>query len=298
MKSKNSIVFSAALMFMILLVGCTNSTAYDHAPTSPTASFDTDSPYHTIQSEPVPSQIAPTPEVNSSPEITPMLESTATPYVKIDGQGYFDEALFVGDSIMEGIRQYVAAKRQDGEVLGTAKFLTSTMGISLAGLLGEQEVNVQFSYQGRECLLEDILTDIAPRRVFLLLGLNDLSSDPDVEVADCVDRYARLIERLQISCPQIEFIIITTPPKVASSWLPDYTANRSFNNQLIGKYVEALIEMCIEQDIPYVDAYTALKDENDALPDNFCRDGFIHLNHQGAAVVVETLESFAQGGKT
>lgn len=158
MKSKNSIVFSAALMFMILLVGCTNSTAYDHAPTSPTASFDTDSPYHTIQSEPVPSQIAPTPEVNSSPEITPMLESTATPYVKIDGQGYFDEALFVGDSIMEGIRQYVAAKRQDGEVLGTAKFLTSTMGISLAGLLGEQEVNVQFSYQGRECLLDSVYT--------------------------------------------------------------------------------------------------------------------------------------------
>lgn len=129
-------------------------------------------------------------------------------------------------------------------------------------------------------------------------AVNDLSSDPDVIVADCVDRYTRLIERLQISCPQIEFIIITPPPKVASSWLPDYTANRSFNNQLIGKYVEALIEMCVQEDIPYIDAYTALKDENNALPDNFCRDGFIHLNHQGAAVVVEAVESFAQGDKT
>jgi lysophospholipase L1-like esterase len=295
MKFKYSIAFSITLTFVMLLAGCTNSNAYDYAPPEP---FDSDLPYHTIQSEPVPSQAAPTPAATPFPEITPVPETTATPCVEIDGQEYFDEALFVGDSIMEGIRQYVVAKRQDGEALGTAKFLTSTMGISLEGLLGEQEINVQFNYQGRECPLEDILTDIAPHRVFLLLGLNDLSSDPDVIVADCVDRYTRLIERLQISCPQIEFIIITPPPKVASSWLPDYTANRSFNNQLIGKYVEALIEMCVQEDIPYIDAYTALKDENNALPDNFCRDGFIHLNHQGAAVVVEAVESFAQGDKT
>lgn len=295
MKFKYSIAFSITLTFVMLLAGCTNSNAYDYAPPE---TFDSDFPYYTIQSEPVPSQAAPTPAVTPMPEITPVLETTATPHVEIDGQEYFDEALFVGDSIMEGIRQYVVAKRQDGEALGTAKFLTSTMGVSLEGLLGEQETNVQFNYQGRECPLEDILTDIAPHRVFLLLGLNDLSSDPDVIVADCVDRYTRLIERLQISCPQIEFIIITPPPKVASSWLPDYTTNRSFNNQLIGKYVEALIEMCVQEDIPYIDAYTALKGENNALPDNFCRDGFIHLNHQGAAVVVEAVESFAQGDKT
>ena len=134
MKFKYSIAFSITLTFVMLLAGCSNSNAYDHAPPE---TFDSDFPYYTIQSEPVPSQAASTPAVTPMPEITPVLETTATPHVEIDGQEYFDEALFVGDSIMEGIRQYVVAKRQDGEALGTAKFLTSTMGVSLEGLLGE-----------------------------------------------------------------------------------------------------------------------------------------------------------------
>ena len=44
-----------------------------------------------------------------------------------------------------------------------------------------------------------------------------------------------------------------------------------------------------------MDAYEALRDEDGALPDELCRDGYVHLNHQGAAVVVEALEAFAEG---
>ena len=44
-----------------------------------------------------------------------------------------------------------------------------------------------------------------------------------------------------------------------------------------------------------MDTYESLKDENGAWPDNFCRDGYIHLNHQGAAVVVDALNAFVEG---
>lgn len=126
-------------------------------------------------------------------------------------------------------------------------------------------------------------------------SLNDLASDPNAVVADIVDRYSRLIANLQAASPRTEFIIITNPPKVVSQWLPDYTANRGFGNQLIDEFVSALTQMCREQGVPYVDAYECLKDENGALPDDFCRDGYIHLNHQGAAVVVDALNAFAEG---
>ena len=208
---------------------------------------------------------------------------------------YFDNALFVGDSIMEGIRQYVAVQRQEGELLGTAQFLTTTMGVSLADLVGDRDNGVRFSYQGEERPLEDIVADIAPRRVFLLLGLNDLASDQDPVITDIVERYIRLIDSLQTACPGVECVIITNPPKVASQWLPDYTANRRFGNALIQELVDGLTQMCRENNIPYVDAYEGLKNEHGALPDAYCRDGYIHLNHQGAAVVVEALEAFAEG---
>lgn len=218
-----------------------------------------------------------------------------TPSPESEEGNYYDNALFVGDSIMEGIRQYVASQRQEREMLGTARFLTTTMGVSLADLVGDWDGGVQFSYQGEERPLEDIVADIAPRRVFLLLGLNDLASDTDPVIADVVDRYIRLIDSLQRACPGMECVIITNPPKVASRWLPDYTANRHFGNELIGDFVDAITQMCRENNIPYVDAYACLKDENGVLPDDYCRDGYIHLNHQGAAVVVEALEVFAEG---
>lgn len=117
------------------------------------------------------------------------------------------------------------------------------------------------------------MAEIAPRRVFLLLGLNDLASDPDPAVEEVVDRYTRLILNLRSACPGVEFIVITDPPKVASRWLPDYTVNRDLDNELIGKFVDELKAVCPEWNIPYVDAYEALRDENGALPDDCCRDG-------------------------
>lgn len=261
----------------LALVGCARQT--EEIPPSA-------EPTHT----PPPSESVPFPPTEP-PIPTP---TPSPPPVEEEGE-YFDNALFVGDSIMEGIRQYVAAQRKEGEMLGTAKFVTSTMGVSLADLVGDRELGVGFTYRGEEKSLEDIVVEIAPRRVFLLLGLNDLSSDPNVVVADIVERYSRLISNLQAASPGTEYIIITNPPKVASQWLPNYTANRGFGNPLIDEFVTALTQMCREQNIPYVDAYENLKDEHGALPDNFCRDGYIHLNHQGAAVVVDALNAFAEG---
>lgn len=261
----------------LALVGCARQT--EEIPPSA-------EPTHT----PPPSESVPLPPTEP-PIPTP---TPSPPPVEEEGE-YFDNALFVGDSIMEGIRQYVAAQRKEGEMLGTAKFVTSTMGVSLADLVGDRELGVGFTYRGEEKSLEDIVVEIAPRRVFLLLGLNDLSSDPNVVVADIVERYSRLISNLQAASPGTEYIIITNPPKVASQWLPNYTTNRGFGNPLIDEFVTALTQMCREQNIPYVDAYENLKDEHGALPDNFCRDGYIHLNHQGAAVVVDALNAFAEG---
>lgn len=275
------------LALALLLAGCAADAATPAQPPEP-------SPAPSAEAAP-PSADAPVPALAQAPEPSQPEPSQPGPSQEPEEGGYFDNALFVGDSIMEGVRQYVAARRQEGEALGTARFLTSTMGISLADLTGGREPGVQFSYKGEDQPLEDIVAEIAPRRVFLLLGLNDLASDPDPVVLDVADHYIDLILQLRSACPGVEFVVITNPPKVASQWLPDYTVNRNFGNELIGDFVDELKAACGEQDIAYVDAYEALRDERGALPDQFCRDGFLHLNHQGAAAVVEALEVFAEG---
>lgn len=226
--------------------------------------------------------------VQSAPEDNDILD-VLLPNLRDDA--YFEKTSFIGDSIMEGIRQYVAAERKNRTTLGEAKFLTSIMGITLADLVGDNNPCMYYSYGGKEAPLEELLADLDINRVFLLLGLNDLSATT-AATEEVVERYARLITNLKESFSEIEVIVITTPPKTASSWLPAYVTNRSFGNERIGEFVAALIAMCDENGVPYIDAYGALKDEAGALPDDFCRDGYIHLNNAGSEVVVDTLYAF------
>jgi len=219
-------------------------------------------------------------------------ESTDPAPQNVRNDAYFDNALFIGDSIMEGIRQYVAMARKTEPTLSDAAFLASTQGISLADLVGDRQTGVAYHYKGEAMPLTDIVTAIAPNRVFLLIGLNDMAAkEADTTVA--MDRYGRLIDLLQATLPNAEIIVMTNPPKVAGSWLPDYTPNRQFGNALIDEYVAALQALCTQRNIPCVDTHAALSDDSGVLPEAYCRDGFVHLSNDGAAVVVEALYAFA-----
>ena len=238
---------------------------------------------------------APTPSPAATPE--PAAESTPAPEpVPATAPGrpndaYFDNALFIGDSIMEGVRQYVARNRSVEPTLSDAQFLTSVAGISIAGLARN---GAGYRYQGADRSLQQILTQAAPARVFLMLGLNDLAAaDPDI--VEIISSYDTLISQIREAVPDAEVIVMTNPPKAASGWLPDYTANRNFNNALIADFVEALIRLCGSRGIPYVDTHQALQDGSGALPDDYCRDGYVHLNDEGSKVVVDALYVFAGG---
>lgn len=228
-------------------------------------------------------QLPEAPEVSEAPEV---------PKANPKNDEYFDGTLFVGDSIMEGIRQYVARARKEETVLGNAKFVTTTVGISVADLTGNRDEGIYFSYRGEEMSVSDILRTANPQRVFLLLGLNDLAAGYDNAVT--VERYIGLINTLKSEFTDIEFIVITNPPKVQSQWLPSYVKNKGFDNELILDFVTRLKELCAENGIETVDIYTPLCNENGALDNDNCRDGYVHLNDSGSKIAVDALYKFAE----
>lgn len=251
----------------------------------------------TAMPEPTPSEEPnPEPTPKPTPEPTPVPTATAEPTSPVVSstqlEAYFEDTVFIGDSIMEGVRQYVAKNRGKEPTLGSAQFLTSTIGVSVADLLEGEKEGPFYRYNGKSQPLLQILSQMECKRIFLQLGLNDMAAaNPVVEKS--IEQYSQLVDLLQGAAPGAEIIIITNPPKVASTWLPTYTPNRSFGNKLISEYVDGLVQMCDTRGIPYVDAHTALLDDNGALPDNYCRDGFVHLNDAGSKVVVEELYRFA-----
>lgn len=301
----------AALCAALIFTGCAASPApeTDSAQSAPDSSQTTGTtvqqPEDAVSSaEEHPDQtkeVAPAPENGAqlpAPESggqTSASSSTPTDSRPQTAEAFFQNTLFVGDSIMEGIRQYVMSQREETSCLGDAKFLTTTIGISLADLVGDRQAGIFYSYKGQETALEDIVTDLCPDRIFLLLGLNDLSViEENPQVSQVVDRYRRLAENLTACLPETQIVIITNPPKIASAWLPDYAVNRSFSNQLIDDFSASLMEMCQSEGIACIDAHTLLQDTSGALPEDYCRDGYVHLNNAGSAVVVDALYQFAQ----
>ena len=293
---KQALILLCALVCAAALCACAAGSKAPAAPApetaAPTAAL-AQTPEPVITEAPAPVETAPPSVETEEPAPEPTGEPEPEPVVlNPKNDAYFDDALFIGDSIMEGIRQYVAKCREETPTLGEAKFLTSVAGIGVIDLVGDRHIGRYYAYKGVYRPLEEIVAEIAPGRIFLLLGLNDLAEvKPSVD--DIAERYFRLIDLLQELFPDAEIVVLTNPPRTASAWLPDYTPNRSFGNALIDAFVEALIGGCEARGIPYVDIHGALADENGALPEEWSRDQFVQLSNEGAQVVVDTLYAFA-----
>lgn len=235
--------------------------------------------------EPVPVLPEPEPEPIQEPEPIPEPEPEPEP---VWDESWFDGALFVGDSIMEGVRQYVVKARKNGPLLGSAQFLTATTGISLADLLGEGDGD-RFRYGTVSGDLSAVAKSMEAKKLILLLGLNDLAGTAD-SVEQTAERYIRLLEGLRAE--GFDLLVLLNPPKVASTWLPQYAANRDFGNRRIDAFVTALTEALEQNGYPYADTHAALSDDRGYLPDAWCRDGYVHLNDTGAAALVDAVYEY------
>ena len=86
-----------------------------------------------------------------------------------------------------------------------------------------------------------------------------------------------------------ELYVLLNPPKVASSWIPKYTTNQDFGNRLIDAFVTQLTARLEQSGYAYIDTHTALSNEKGYLPDDWCRDGYVHINDTASAVLLDTV---------
>ena len=239
---------------------------------------------------------APSPEPAATQTLppAPTPSPSPTPFHSSRNDAYFNGALFIGDSIMEGVRRYVTDQRGEEPTLGEAKFLTSMLGIGLVDLLGERDWHYSFRFRGVDMPLDEILGYIQPRRVFLMLGMNDLQQQP-VTPEIVLERYMRVLDLIAEALPDAELIAMTATPVTASEAerRPVYVRNEAFGNNMVQIYVQMFKEECEKRDIPYVDVYTALCDDNGTLPEEYSSDGRIHLTEDASKLVVDALYAYA-----
>lgn len=193
----------------------------------------------------------------------------------------FDDAAIVGDSITY-MMMLVANKEKS---LGDVLFLTRG-GTSLSGFVMRSK-NVYF--RGKELNLEDAIAKSGVKRMYILIGSNDIGSP--TQKGKFFSNWDTLLERLREKSPELEIVIISNIPKfgtVVESKKPRFI---EYNDTIL-EYNEKLKEYCREKDCFYLDLYAYTEDHCGRMAKLYNRDGF-HMNDKGNTNWIKVLRYYA-----
>ncbi len=277
MRSKRLV---CVLLALILCAGC---SAAPQTPAETPAPEPTGTHVPTFEPSP-----EPTPEPTSEPTPEPTPEPITDERIESgEFDGYFDDTLFVGDSLTNNLSNYVRWRRQDEPgLLGTAKmFGVSAMTIKVACQDMPFPFDVTFRYRGKAVSVTELIRANAPKRVFLMLGSNEIGSDT---LDEAKENYAKLIDVIREKCPETELIVQAILPAT-----PGFCQFKGLDGARWNSINESLSEICAEHGAAFWDFSEILMDEDGYLQQSFANDHMFHLNRKGEDVWIYALRLYA-----
>lgn len=190
---------------------------------------------------------------------------------------FYNDAAFVGDSITYTL-WYTTSK--DTEKLGNSLFLVRG-GTSLNGFV-KRFKNVY--YQGVETYLEDAIAASGVKKVFFMMGQNDLSY---LSIEETMENWEILLGRILEKSPGTEIYIQSLVPE----WLEDNSSNAK--NDKIDQYNEELKVFCQENGYYYVEIATYIEDHLNKMATIYSQDFGIHVNYDGTDIWMQALKNYA-----
>jgi lysophospholipase L1-like esterase len=172
-----------------------------------------------------------------------------------------NEIIFLGNSITDGAEWF--------ELLGNKKCLNRGISADITeGIL----------------LRLDAITKLKPAKLFIMIGVNDLSRNmtPDEVAAN----YRLILERVRTETPGTKvFIESVLPVNPATGMALNHTNKTPQIMELNGK----LKALAAEFGHTYVDLFSVMADADNHLPRKYSIDG-LHLTYEGYRVWVETIK--------
>ena len=295
--------FLSATLVLMLLAGCGTSTPKTpDAPatqpeittpeiTTPEATAPETTPPETTPPETtVPETTTPetTPPETTVPETTSP-EATPPEVTGMEDWSWFDDAVFIGDSVSLKLKNYVTKMRQtDPEFFGKAQFLTSGSLGSGNALWEVSDKSVHPSFRGEKMPLEDSVPLTGAKKVYIMLGTNDIAL---YGIDDSVANMATLLERIQTNAPDVSIYVQSATP------ICEGAEKKNLNNENLTIYNEKLQAMCEEKGYAFVNVTSVMQDENGFLPRDYCSDpdGMgIHFTELACDIWMDYLKTDAQ----
>lgn len=288
--------FALPVVVLCILALCACDVLPTNIPTGteqPTATPDT-APLETLTPEPIATP-APTPEPTPTPTdepiSTPEPTQAADVYVPSLESGfydyYFNDAVFVGDSVSAGLQNYVIYRRSLGEehLMGEARFLAIT-NYNLYTASRDFNPNANnYTYQGVAMTLENCLAAMGAGSAYVMLGLNDWAA---TNVNTCIKEYRTAIGKILEANPGIDLVIEMCTPITSNG----ETSN--LHNAGMDEFNARLRELCDELGVGWVDVATPLKGADNCLVKEYSSDDYVHMTNSGLRVWINTLRTYAR----
>ncbi len=173
--------------------------------------------------------------------------------------GEFDNAVFIGDSRTEGLRNY------DG--LGNATYyavkglMVNTIFTKPAITLDNSKVTVMQAMKQKKY-----------NKVFIMLGVNELGWS---STATFIQDYGKAIDEIKKDQPDAEIYVQSILPVTAKKSGSD----KVYNNKNINYYNQQLKAMAAKKGVHFLKVDSAVSDAAGNLPENASTDG-VHLNNE------------------
>lgn len=128
--------------------------------------------------------------------------------------------------------------------------------------------------------LDVCILDLKPRRLFLNIGTNDLS-DASIALAEIMERYDRILNRVEAALPQAEIYLMAYYPvnyEVAAEEMKPCLLVRT--NEKIMQANEEVKKLAKQHGAKYIDINDALKDGQGRLKAEYTIEG-MHIREEG-----------------
>lgn len=176
---------------------------------------------------------------------------------------YFDDAVFIGDSLTVGIKHY--------DVMSNTTVFAAT-GIGLENIFTKQAIK----QDSQTLTILDALAQHPAKKVYIMLGANSLMSNFDY----LIEQYGRLVDEVikrtdDNAIIYVQSVLPINEPLFHVKYAPNTTTNAD-----IDRFNEMLCSMAAQKGVYYLDVASVFKDENNAMPESNTPDGMHIISSQ------------------
>lgn len=194
--------------------------------------------------------------------------------LKVDSS-FFDDAVFVGDSVSLKLSYYAGSSG----LLGNAKFLTR----GSYGVANGVYDYLLLTWQGQEMTIEDAIQATGASKLFIMLGMNDVAL---YGVDKTIEHWGMLLERIRSKNPTIEIYIQSMTPVWTGGEIGD------LNNTTIDAYNAELEVFARENGCRFIDVAPYMKDSTGGLATAYCSDQYVHFTDAGSDTWIKVLKAY------